>query len=55
MKKLVITAFLFSGLLFISCEKEDQNHDHLEQQICEVCSSYCCEQVGTENCCCSDM
>ena len=51
----VIVSLLFITTFFSSCKKdEDPNHDAM-QEVCEMCNSHCCEQVGTENCCCVGM
>ena len=49
MKKIFALSFFL--IFLISCEKDlpvsiDKN--------CEICNTECCEQVGTENCCCSE-
>ena len=53
MKKILILiiplAFLFS------CEKDDDHNHEPEKVVCEMCNSQCCDQVGTENCCCAGM
>ncbi len=43
---------IFFISFFFSCEKnEDDNHES-KQDLCEMCNSDCCEQIGTVNCCC---
>jgi len=50
-----IICLLFITGVFFSCEK-DANHNHdSTQEVCEMCNSHCCEQLGTENCCCAEM
>ena len=46
---------IFFISFFFSCEKnEDDNHES-KQDLCEMCNSDCCEQIGTVNCCCSSV
>ncbi len=53
MKKLLL---LFIPLAFLfSCEKDDDHNHESEKVVCEMCNSHCCDQVGTENCCCAGM
>ena len=50
MKKLIFL-IIPCLLYFVSCETEDGDAG----EVCEICDSHCCEQVGTEDCCCSGM
>ena len=46
----IITIILLTPFLY-SCEKETDNNSKIE--TCEICNSYCCDQVGTPDCCCN--
>ena len=48
---LIIAFFSFSSF-FVSCENEQDFPAELDK--CDVCNSTsCCDQINTENCCCS--
>ena len=52
--KISIISLLLLTPLFFACEKEtDDNNDHNKIETCEICNSYCCDQVGTPDCCCN--
>jgi len=51
MKKIFFCSLLFFSPFFFSCEKEEGDNN----DVCEICDSYCCGQLGTEDCCCSEM
>jgi len=50
-KKIFFFGFLVTCPFLFSCETEDGDAG----EVCEICDSHCCEQVGTEDCCCSGM
>tara|TARA_B100001250_G_C19104301_1_gene488244 strand:+ start:79 stop:234 length:156 start_codon:yes stop_codon:yes gene_type:complete len=51
MKKILLFTFLCSAPFFFSCETEDEENG----ELCEMCDTHCCDQLGTENCCCSGI
>ena len=52
MKKYIFLFFMLVGSVLISCEKDDDHKHNSGEDVCEICNSDCCDQVGTENCCC---
>ena len=51
-KQLSLVCILSVVTFIFSCEKDNDNKDD-SQGLCEICNSHCCDQIGTESCCCS--
>ena len=49
---ILMMCFISFSSFFVSCDKDDDSNENIE--TCNVCGSTgCCDQINTENCCCS--